>query len=446
MPAPHRGIQRSTARVTAAVTITKVIKIYHSCDPPGTKLLTRFKCGKYTPFDPAKDPHLQAVPVQVPRARGKTTYERRCCKAKCEICEDTDLFTDLTLSVAQAHGIRNAPLKPGVSASASAAERLEDAEIRGRWMYGHLRPAKEVLSQLLTGPPAFAPNGPWIPDGLANWVMSIPSKVDNSSSRTHISAGNEADAARTTVMYQVPGHQRASELRAGQDREDIADERNARGYDSHQNLESSASETQQPAFRSVGHRQGATLKKAPPNLAAHLLQSRIWYASLSEQSPQAVYQAYAKGRAQQSIYATAPAPVSSVNSTGGQMHQFGNTVHFAPDSTTGINRLAPRGSLPPQRPTASAPARRQALPVRTKRAPFPVIDLTGDDDDDDVGRWTVQKKNLQQDLNPLLLKDAAAFTPRPPTTQKRLREPDHGFNVKRGRYDDKMAVFDQLEG
>ncbi|TKA65921.1 hypothetical protein B0A55_09367, partial [Friedmanniomyces simplex] len=78
----------------------RTIKIYHSCDPDEAPILLHFKAGRYTLYHPQLDPHASAPLVRIPKRKGTTEQVRRCLKARCDTCANTDVFTDLTLDVA----------------------------------------------------------------------------------------------------------------------------------------------------------------------------------------------------------------------------------------------------------------------------------------------------------------------------------------------------------
>ncbi|KAK5117631.1 hypothetical protein LTR62_005054 [Meristemomyces frigidus] len=125
----------------------QVISIYHSCDPRDAEILRHFKHGKHKIDVSTVDPQALAPQVLLPVAKGLTKSVMRCIIPDCARCEDTSIFSDLTLGVAKSHGLTRVPLKPEPKGD-TARERLADAGLRARWMYRGLKPNELVVFPL----------------------------------------------------------------------------------------------------------------------------------------------------------------------------------------------------------------------------------------------------------------------------------------------------------
>ncbi|TKA22523.1 hypothetical protein B0A50_08063 [Salinomyces thailandicus] len=156
------------------------ITIYHSCDPPGTKLLLHFKKDIYTPSDleSERDPPQC---TSVPRPYG-IDGAWRCAIHGCETCALTkDGETDLTLEVAKRHNIRGVIIRPS-SRAITPADRVKDGEERGKWMYGHLRKAKVQAMRTVTFHPQarnFATVLRWLEDTSLGAELADSSPKEN---------------------------------------------------------------------------------------------------------------------------------------------------------------------------------------------------------------------------------------------------------------------------
>lgn len=153
------------------------VVIYHSCDPPGTKLLHSYKRGKYTPRT-GFDADYPTEYVYIPRRHGTREAVLRCAKGiECLECSLTEYeSSDLTLAVAKAHGIRGAYIRP-TSTAKSVQDRLRDGEERGRWMSPDATP-EELECQVRKTPQFHELAGTKSFSRVLNWLREIPWKTE----------------------------------------------------------------------------------------------------------------------------------------------------------------------------------------------------------------------------------------------------------------------------
>ncbi|KAK5127024.1 hypothetical protein LTR85_008383 [Meristemomyces frigidus] len=205
---PYRRVAIAAQRKAAGK-----ICIYHSCDPPGTKFLHSYKKGQYTPFT-GFDADYPTEYVNIPKRYGARERVLRCAKGTdCLECILTEYeASDLSLSVAKAHGIRGAYIRPQEKAK-TVEEKLKDAEERGKWM--HRDPTAEELRDQTLRTPEFHEQAAEF-GRVLRWLQVIPLQAELGNSTPLFVNNPEAIVSNETPLH-VPGLGRGDTLGVGAD-------------------------------------------------------------------------------------------------------------------------------------------------------------------------------------------------------------------------------------
>ncbi|KAK4545733.1 hypothetical protein LTR36_002687 [Oleoguttula mirabilis] len=300
---PIAGVPYPYARIALAAqrkAISTVI-IYHSCDPPGTRYLRHYKKGKYTPST-GYDADYPTEHVQVPRRYGNREVVLRCARGQgCLECMLTEYeSSDLSLSVAKAHGIRGAYIRPSPAAKTVQA-KIKDGEERGKWMSLAPTPA-ELTSQALETPEfhPLAATGTFA--RVLKWLKDIPAEAELRSSAPLFARNPEA-AATTETSLHVPGLGRRDTLGVG-----------AEFFDPRIKVEPSHERKAQQVGKTVAHPQSTVTSGAYAASRGHQLDGGAAESSrlktkyeLPENSDSALHPQYlyAESPARAPVYTTA---------------------------------------------------------------------------------------------------------------------------------------------